>query len=295
MRSDEVSSIVRSRSFDTAETDGPAESPRTATTRPGMSGWSSRLAARTVTTSKRPSFAPDPKMDLGCRLVGFERTEPDHGQRLIVGVEELHDADRRSARRRCSPKRRAAVRLVHAMRTSASTIMMPSGSASRIPCAVGCMAHPSAEPDRRLEATLAGACRKPHDRDGRIDAMPMRENCKNFESRTYRNGDTVRKCNLDLAPEAPGDVRMTAPRSRPGSPTSTGSTGRSSPRPRRLPPRASAPTTASGPSSTRRRRSSTRRDRRSRPSSKPNDRPGDSDPGGRLSGLTSWFRRRKGS
>ena len=31
----------------------------------------------------------------------------------------------------------------------------------------------------------------------------MRENCKNFESRTYRNGDTVRKCNLDLAPEAP--------------------------------------------------------------------------------------------
>lgn len=31
----------------------------------------------------------------------------------------------------------------------------------------------------------------------------MRENCKNFESRTYKNGDTVRKCNLDLAPEAP--------------------------------------------------------------------------------------------
>jgi hypothetical protein len=31
----------------------------------------------------------------------------------------------------------------------------------------------------------------------------MRESCKNFESRTYRNGDTVRKCNLDLAPEAP--------------------------------------------------------------------------------------------
>ncbi len=33
--------------------------------------------------------------------------------------------------------------------------------------------------------------------------MPMRENCKQFESRTYPNGDTVRKCNLDLAPEAP--------------------------------------------------------------------------------------------
>ncbi|MBT6372072.1 MAG: hypothetical protein HOJ86_05305 [Acidimicrobiaceae bacterium] len=33
--------------------------------------------------------------------------------------------------------------------------------------------------------------------------MPMREDCKHFESRSYPNGDTVRKCNLDLAPEAP--------------------------------------------------------------------------------------------
>ncbi|HUF98191.1 MAG TPA: hypothetical protein VMM60_08670 [Ilumatobacter sp.] len=33
--------------------------------------------------------------------------------------------------------------------------------------------------------------------------MPMRTECKNFESRSYANGDTVRKCNLDLAPEAP--------------------------------------------------------------------------------------------
>ena len=31
----------------------------------------------------------------------------------------------------------------------------------------------------------------------------MREECKYFESRTYRNGETVRKCDLDLAPEAP--------------------------------------------------------------------------------------------
>lgn len=31
----------------------------------------------------------------------------------------------------------------------------------------------------------------------------MRQDCKHFESRTYRNGDTVRKCDLDLAPEAP--------------------------------------------------------------------------------------------
>lgn len=33
--------------------------------------------------------------------------------------------------------------------------------------------------------------------------MPMRQDCKHFESRTYASGDTVRKCNLDLAPEAP--------------------------------------------------------------------------------------------
>jgi len=31
----------------------------------------------------------------------------------------------------------------------------------------------------------------------------MRTECKHFESRTYPSGDTVRKCNLDLAPEAP--------------------------------------------------------------------------------------------
>ncbi len=31
----------------------------------------------------------------------------------------------------------------------------------------------------------------------------MRQDCKFFESRTYRSGETVRKCDLDLAPEAP--------------------------------------------------------------------------------------------
>ena len=31
----------------------------------------------------------------------------------------------------------------------------------------------------------------------------MRTECKHFESRSYPNGDTVRKCNLDLAPDAP--------------------------------------------------------------------------------------------
>jgi hypothetical protein len=29
--------------------------------------------------------------------------------------------------------------------------------------------------------------------------MPMRQDCKHFESRTYPNGETVRKCDLDLA------------------------------------------------------------------------------------------------
>src|SRR5690606_38614 len=46
--------------------------------------------------------------------------------------------------------------------------------------------------------------------------MPMREECKFFESRTYRSGETVRKCDLDLAPEAPwrcpDDCKAYAPR-----------------------------------------------------------------------------------
>lgn len=44
----------------------------------------------------------------------------------------------------------------------------------------------------------------------------MRQDCKYFESRTYRNGETVRKCDLDLAPEAPwrcpADCTAFAPR-----------------------------------------------------------------------------------
>lgn len=31
----------------------------------------------------------------------------------------------------------------------------------------------------------------------------MRQDCRHFESRTYANGETVRKCNKDLAPDAP--------------------------------------------------------------------------------------------
>jgi len=33
--------------------------------------------------------------------------------------------------------------------------------------------------------------------------MPMRTDCKHYQSRTYAGGETVRKCSLDLAPEAP--------------------------------------------------------------------------------------------
>ena len=31
----------------------------------------------------------------------------------------------------------------------------------------------------------------------------MRSECKHYDSRTYPNGEVVRKCRLDLAPEAP--------------------------------------------------------------------------------------------
>lgn len=44
----------------------------------------------------------------------------------------------------------------------------------------------------------------------------MRQDCKFFESRTYASGETVRKCDLDLAPEAPwrcpGDCPAYQPR-----------------------------------------------------------------------------------
>jgi hypothetical protein len=40
----------------------------------------------------------------------------------------------------------------------------------------------------------------------------MRQDCKHFESRTYRNGETVRKCDLDLAPEAPWRCPADCPR-----------------------------------------------------------------------------------
>jgi hypothetical protein len=33
--------------------------------------------------------------------------------------------------------------------------------------------------------------------------MAMRTDCKHYESRTYSSGEVVRKCRIDLAPEAP--------------------------------------------------------------------------------------------
>ena len=33
--------------------------------------------------------------------------------------------------------------------------------------------------------------------------MPMRTDCKHYESRTYASGETMRMCRLDLAPDAP--------------------------------------------------------------------------------------------
>ena len=40
----------------------------------------------------------------------------------------------------------------------------------------------------------------------------MRQDCKFFESRTYPSGDTVRKCDLDLAPEAPWRCPVDCPK-----------------------------------------------------------------------------------
>jgi hypothetical protein len=33
--------------------------------------------------------------------------------------------------------------------------------------------------------------------------MPMRVECRHYESRTYASGEVVRKCRIDFAPEAP--------------------------------------------------------------------------------------------
>ena len=36
-----------------------------------------------------------------------------------------------------------------------------------------------------------------------MTVMPMRVDCRHYESRTYSSGEVVRKCRIDFAPEAP--------------------------------------------------------------------------------------------
>ena len=43
----------------------------------------------------------------------------------------------------------------------------------------------------------------PRRRGWETGAMPMREDCCHYESRTYDDGEVARFCTLDLAPEAP--------------------------------------------------------------------------------------------
>lgn len=45
--------------------------------------------------------------------------------------------------------------------------------------------------------------------------MPMREECKHFQSRTYASGEVARFCVLDLAPEAPWRCPENCPRFEP--------------------------------------------------------------------------------
>lgn len=40
----------------------------------------------------------------------------------------------------------------------------------------------------------------------------MRVNCKHYETRTYRTGETVHMCRLDLAPEAPWRCPVDCPK-----------------------------------------------------------------------------------
>jgi hypothetical protein len=43
----------------------------------------------------------------------------------------------------------------------------------------------------------------------------MQTNCKFYESRTYANGESVRKCDLDLAPDAPWSCPENCPAFKP--------------------------------------------------------------------------------
>ena len=45
-----------------------------------------------------------------------------------------------------------------------------------------------------------------------MGGVTMRTDCRHYESRTYASGEAVRKCTLDLAPEAPWNCPVDCPR-----------------------------------------------------------------------------------
>ena len=47
---------------------------------------------------------------------------------------------------------------------------------------------------------------------GILRAVAMRSDCRHYESRTYASGEAVRRCILDLAPEAPWNCPADCPR-----------------------------------------------------------------------------------
>ena len=55
--------------------------------------------------------------------------------------------------------------------------------------------------------------------------MPMRENCRHYESREYDDGETARFCVLDLAPEAPWRCPADCPKFEPSVNDGTFETG----------------------------------------------------------------------
>src|SRR5690348_1071489 len=70
-----------------------------------------------------------------------------------------------------------------------------------------CRSTPSS-PARPKNPTSSTASSQPTDRRGTASTgqngpVAMRTDCKHYESRTYSSGEVVRRCALDLAPEAP--------------------------------------------------------------------------------------------
>jgi hypothetical protein len=75
-----------------------------------------------------------------------------------------------------------------------STHRAPDGGLDRLNGAGGQLAGPLCIPRSALYPVIGWW----HD-----GGVPMREECKHFQSRTYASGEVARFCLLDLAPEAP--------------------------------------------------------------------------------------------